>query len=151
MQEQLSARRARRGRLGRAASAVSGEHETALCEIVHGRSRPLRRGAGGTVYPGCEEAPGKSLNGRSHARRVLARLLGAFLPERSSVTQEYWQYAGWRFAQRVASSALGVLSTQQLLFALGIGTRQSLPTAAGATTSYCVRASTHFLASPVAP
>ena len=46
-----------------------------------------------------------------------------FLPEHypNSVRGSYSRFVGWNFTQMTFSSALGVLSTQQLLLALGIG------------------------------
>ena len=54
-------------------------------------------------------------------RRAQSRLCGAFLPDVESVTSDYWDYARWRFVQRVAAQALAVLGTQQMLLAVGLG------------------------------
>jgi hypothetical protein len=54
----------------------------------------------------------------------------AFFPDPDGVTPEYVDYCRWRFTQRVASSALSVLATQQMLFAVGLGAKRALPTAA---------------------
>ena len=51
-----------------------------------------------------------------------------FLPERAR--GNYVEYAQWRSAQRVFSSAIGVLSTQSLLRAVGLSARTALPAAA---------------------
>lgn len=50
-----------------------------------------------------------------------------FLPENypRSVQGSYRRFVGWNFLQMTFSSALGVLSTQQLLLALGIGSVSS--------------------------
>ena len=46
------------------------------------------------------------------------------------MTEDYWDYARWRFAQRVASSMITVLATQQMLYAVGLNAKAALPTAA---------------------
>lgn len=46
------------------------------------------------------------------------------------MSDEYYDYCRWRFVQRIASSALSVLATQQMLFAVGLGAKRALPTAA---------------------
>ncbi|CAM9341773.1 unnamed protein product, partial [Sphacelaria rigidula] len=50
-------------------------------------------------------------------------LLGVVLPRGfpESVDNEYARYASWQFAAMVATSAAGVISTQALLFAMGLG------------------------------
>ena len=63
-------------------------------------------------------------------RRAQRRVWGAFMPDTESVTPDYWDYARWRFVQRVAAQALTVLATQQMLRAVGLGAwpwRWSLP------------------------
>jgi hypothetical protein len=54
-------------------------------------------------------------------RRAQRRVWGAFMPDTESVTPDYWDYARWRFVQRVAAQALAVLATQQMLRAVGLG------------------------------
>lgn len=123
-------------RSNRLARVTPSSHSDAvLCEVVHGRLRPLQQRSDGKVYPG--HAQDSQIHRKHHrflpvtVRRALLRLRSVLLPDADGVTREYWYYARWRFAQRIASSALGVLATQQLLFAVGVGARSALPTAAG--------------------
>ncbi len=51
-----------------------------------------------------------------------------FIPE--NVSGDYWQYARWRFLQRITASVLSVYSTECMLRAIGVGAKRSLPTAA---------------------
>jgi len=64
------------------------------------------------------------------ARRCAERAQHALLPEPSSVTSDYWDYARYRFAQRIASSCISVFATQQMLTAIGLGASRTLPAAA---------------------
>lgn len=75
---------------------------------------------------------GRSLQARAVARLSLAgaSLRRAFLPR--DVTDDYWDYARWRCCQRVASSMLNVLATQQMLFAVR-AFAATLPSAHAAT------------------
>ncbi|KAG0013144.1 hypothetical protein BGZ82_002279 [Podila clonocystis] len=49
--------------------------------------------------------------------------LAVFLPKGfpESVTPNYWPFAKWQFAHNVAGSVTAVISTQSLLFAMGLG------------------------------
>ena len=67
---------------------------------------------------------------RDAARRCVERAQHALLPEPSSVTNDYWEYAKFRFAQRIASSCISVFATQQMLTAVGLGASRTLPAAA---------------------
>ena len=62
--------------------------------------------------------------------RAGASLEDAFLPERDSVTTDYWEYAKFRFYQRIAASCITVFATQQMLQAVGLGATRRLPAAA---------------------
>ena len=55
------------------------------------------------------------------AERTRRRVVDAFLPCANAVTPDYWAYAKFRFAQRVASSCITVFATQQMLQAVGLG------------------------------
>ncbi|KAF9921833.1 hypothetical protein FBU30_008113 [Linnemannia zychae] len=57
--------------------------------------------------------------------------LAVFLPKGfpDSVTPNYWSFAKWQFAHNVAGSVTAVISTQSLLFAMGLGAG-SIPMAA---------------------
>ncbi|CAO3571691.1 unnamed protein product [Mortierella alpina] len=57
--------------------------------------------------------------------------LAVFLPKGypESVTPNYWPFAKWQFAHNVAGSVTAVISTQSLLFAMGLGAG-SIPMAA---------------------
>ncbi|RKP38847.1 vitamin B6 photo-protection and homoeostasis-domain-containing protein [Dimargaris cristalligena] len=70
-----------------------------------------------------------SLNNR--IKRTGRRALLAFLPENypHSVTPEYWGYSKWQFIHSVTGSITGVVSTQSMLFAVGLGSG-SIPLAA---------------------
>ncbi|KAJ1658361.1 hypothetical protein IWQ61_002387 [Dispira simplex] len=59
------------------------------------------------------------------------RLLFAFLPENypHSVTKEYCSYCQWQFLHNVTGSVTGVVSTQSMLYAVGLGAG-SIPLAA---------------------
>lgn len=64
----------------------------------------------------------------AHCRNLVVRLL---LPEGfpGSVTADYLDYSLWRGVQGVASQISGVLATQALLYAVGLG-KGAIPTAA---------------------
>jgi len=62
--------------------------------------------------------------------RVVAKARDAFLPSAESVTEDYWEYARFRFFQRAASSCITVFATQQMLQAIGLGATRRLPAAA---------------------
>ncbi|KAI9139950.1 vitamin B6 photo-protection and homoeostasis-domain-containing protein [Paraphysoderma sedebokerense] len=64
-------------------------------------------------------------------RTVYDRVLATFLPAGypHSVSPEYTSYCQWSFLNSVAGSVTGVLSTQSLLFAIGLGAG-SIPLAA---------------------
>ena len=70
----------------------------------------------------------------AHFETRLARLSDkardAFLPSAGSVTEDYWEYARFRFYQRCASSCITVFATQQMLQAVGLGATRRLPAAA---------------------
>lgn len=70
------------------------------------------------------------LMARDAAKRFVERASHALLPEPSSVTNDYWDYARFRFAQRIASSCISVFATQQMLTAVGLGASRTLPAAA---------------------
>jgi len=70
------------------------------------------------------------LMARDAAKRFAERASHALLPEPSSVTSDYWDYARFRFAQRIASSCISVFATQQMLTAVGLGASRTLPAAA---------------------
>lgn len=59
---------------------------------------------------------------RAERTSLRTRLQQALLPEDfpASVHRNYLGYAGWNFAHMVVSSTIGVLSTQSLLFGLGL-------------------------------
>ncbi|CAG8538924.1 8063_t:CDS:2 [Diversispora eburnea] len=46
-----------------------------------------------------------------------------------SVTKDYWEFTKWQLIQNISGSLTGVLSTQSLLFAMGLGNK-SIPMAA---------------------
>ncbi|KAL1920349.1 uncharacterized protein VTP21DRAFT_1495 [Calcarisporiella thermophila] len=63
--------------------------------------------------------------------RVKEGISAAFLPKnyQTSVTPEYWGFTRWQFIQNVTGALTGVLSTQSLLYAIGLGVG-SIPLAA---------------------
>ncbi|KAJ2394854.1 hypothetical protein GGI23_004527, partial [Coemansia sp. RSA 2559] len=56
-------------------------------------------------------------------RQIVARTVSAFLPTdyKNSVAPEYLSYAKWQFVHNVLGSASGVLATQAMLYAMGLG------------------------------
>ena len=95
-----------------------GEGPRAGLECGPGGALRRARGARGV-------AVGGGGGGGGGAVRALRRV---FLPEQAR--GNYVEYVRWRAAQRVFSSAVGVMSTQALLRAVGVGARASLPAAA---------------------
>ncbi|EXX78690.1 hypothetical protein GLOIN_2v1773156 [Rhizophagus irregularis DAOM 181602=DAOM 197198] len=59
------------------------------------------------------------------------QMIKAFMPKGypDSVTKNYWGFVKWQFLHNVAGSVTGVLSTQSLLYAMGLGAK-SIPLAA---------------------
>ena len=68
-------------------------------------------------------------NKRAFMRQMDA-IRDSLFPSSASVTSDYWDYAKYRFSQRVASSTMTVLATQQMLAAIGLGATKSIPAAA---------------------
>ena len=102
---------------------VGGERRRAVWDAQAARARLVpARSAAGEASSGAEGADG---GGAAAAWRAVQR---AFLP--ANVTSDYWEYARWRCCQRVASSMLNVLATQQMLYAIGIGAERGLAAAA---------------------
>ena len=62
--------------------------------------------------------------------RQIDNIRDSFFPQKTSVTSDYWDYAKYRFTQRIASSCMTVLATQQMLAAIGLGASRSIPAAA---------------------
>lgn len=62
--------------------------------------------------------------------RQIDNIRDSFFPQKSSVTSDYWDYAKYRFTQRIASSCMTILATQQMLAAIGLGASRSIPAAA---------------------
>ena len=62
--------------------------------------------------------------------RTAQRARNSLFPTRESVTEDYWEYAKFRFLQRMASSCITVFATQQMLAAIGMGASRRLPAAA---------------------
>jgi hypothetical protein len=67
---------------------------------------------------------------RKRFARLNEKARDAFLPAEESVTEDYWEYARFRFYQRAASSCITVFATQQMLQAIGLGATRRLPAAA---------------------
>jgi glutamate N-acetyltransferase/amino-acid N-acetyltransferase len=67
---------------------------------------------------------------RKRFARLNEKARDAFLPAQESVTEDYWEYARFRFYQRAASSCITVFATQQMLQAIGLGATRRLPAAA---------------------
>ncbi|CAG8441095.1 12658_t:CDS:2 [Ambispora leptoticha] len=57
--------------------------------------------------------------------------ISAFMPKGypDAVTKDYWNFTKWQFVNKTAGSVTGVLSTQSLLYAMGLGAT-SVPLAA---------------------
>ena len=62
--------------------------------------------------------------------RQIDNIRDSLFPQKTSVTSDYWDYAKYRFTQRIASSCMTVLATQQMLAAIGLGASRSIPAAA---------------------
>ncbi|KAJ1772253.1 hypothetical protein LPJ74_001683 [Coemansia sp. RSA 1843] len=65
----------------------------------------------------------KKITVSSYSQQLVAKALRAFLPAdyKNSVTPEYLSYAKWQFVHNVLGSASGVLATQAMLYAMGLG------------------------------
>jgi Vitamin B6 photo-protection and homoeostasis len=63
---------------------------------------------------------------------LLARIMKHLLPQRYplSVNKHYIKYCQYQALSSISSSAIGVLSTQALLFAIGLGASTAIPAAA---------------------
>ncbi|GMH34323.1 hypothetical protein BSKO_02157 [Bryopsis sp. KO-2023] len=66
----------------------------------------------------------------TNASMVGSHLRAAFLPNASSVSNDYWEFIKWRNCQRFWGTSLKLLGTQSLLMALGIGAKKSLTASA---------------------
>ena len=64
------------------------------------------------------------------ARKVAAVAEDVLMPD--DVEESYWEFTRWKLMQRGLSSAAGVLATQSMLHAVGVGRRAALPSAAAA-------------------
>ncbi|KAJ2793594.1 hypothetical protein H4R21_005833, partial [Coemansia helicoidea] len=131
----------RRALVRAAPAAASGwrrTHSLLLVAAQHAARRPPQGGAlvlrqGGTVSAIGARADGAAVVTHSRAapavRRaggrvdVAASLARAFLPadHRRSVTGEYLGYTWWQAVHNVFGAASGVLSTQAMLYAMGLG------------------------------
>lgn len=62
----------------------------------------------------------------------LGSLLSVFLPDdhQNSVTHQYLPYSKWQFVHNILGAASGVLATQSLLYAMGLGAAGALPLSA---------------------
>ncbi|CAG8551907.1 7910_t:CDS:2 [Ambispora gerdemannii] len=96
----------------------NGEHEEPSTKpaITHRRFPILKEGK-------------NIIEGFMHTLKLQA--ISAFMPKGypDSVTKDYWNFTKWQFLNKTAGSVTGVLSTQSLLYAMGLGA-QSVPLAA---------------------
>ena len=123
-EEEDAARRGRRYHFGDEARGVSGLRPDGD-EDGDGTT------ARGTTARGSNDALARlRARIRRSSRRLETRLRDALLPASDAVTEDYWEYARFRFFQRAASSGITVFATQQMLTAVGLGATRRLPAAA---------------------
>ncbi|KAF9174592.1 hypothetical protein BGX21_006707 [Mortierella sp. AD011] len=91
-------------------------------------SDPTKFKASPDLYPVKDESEDASVTKYLLSpQKALAIFLPKGFPE--SVTPNYWPFAKWQFIHNVAGSVTAVISTQSLLFAMGLGAG-SIPMAA---------------------
>ncbi|CAG8568873.1 23511_t:CDS:2, partial [Dentiscutata erythropus] len=78
-----------------------------------------------------EKSPHKNISFRGLILSIKQYTITAFMPKdfHDSVTKDYWGFTKWHFFQNIAGSVTGVLSTQSLIYAMGLGAN-SIPLAA---------------------
>lgn len=114
---------------------LSPEEADAICESSSG-SRVNAHSQQGTLTDGNTSTSTKPNvhqmieQQRKRLERQVSRTKDSFLPDANSVSEDYWEYARFRFVQRVASSCISVFATQQMLQAVGLGATRRLPAAA---------------------
>ncbi|RHZ75660.1 hypothetical protein Glove_212g176 [Diversispora epigaea] len=82
----------------------------------------------------CEQIPLRSIKKITFQDIILEtkrNIINTFMPKGypESVTKDYWEFTKWQLIQNISGSVTGVLSTQSLLFAMGLGNK-SIPLAA---------------------
>ncbi|XP_078437689.1 root UVB sensitive-like protein (Protein of unknown function, DUF647) [Wolffia australiana] len=120
--------------------AGGGESCLAVWEIRGGKRRMLVPGPSGEDFIAFDD--GRAKDGDGGVERLVLRwewllrqakesLVRLMLPDGypASVTSDYLEYSLWRGVQGIASQVSGVLSTQALLYAVGLG-KGAIPTAA---------------------
>ncbi|KAJ1943736.1 hypothetical protein GGF37_002515 [Kickxella alabastrina] len=83
----------------------------------------VTRAPGQTLGHGPTELSGKDKSVVNRVRQSTDTVVQAFLPAdyKTSVTPEYISYAKWQFVHNTLGSASGVLATQAMLYAMGMG------------------------------
>ncbi|RIB13435.1 vitamin B6 photo-protection and homoeostasis-domain-containing protein [Gigaspora rosea] len=78
-----------------------------------------------------EQSSHKNISFHGLILSIKQYVITAFMPKdfHDSVTKDYWGFAKWQFFHNVAGSVTGVLSTQSLIYAMGLGAN-SIPLAA---------------------
>ncbi|CAG8620444.1 12781_t:CDS:2 [Cetraspora pellucida] len=73
----------------------------------------------------------KDISFRDLVLSIKQYTITAFMPKdyHDSVTKDYWGFMKWQFYHNIAGSVTGVLSTQSLIYAMGLGAN-SIPLAA---------------------
>ncbi|CAG8831459.1 4816_t:CDS:2, partial [Gigaspora rosea] len=70
-----------------------------------------------------EQSSHKNISFHGLILSIKQYVITAFMPKdfHDSVTKDYWGFAKWQFFHNVAGSVTGVLSTQSLIYAMGLG------------------------------
>ena len=110
---------------------LSPEEEDAITARARRGGGEGRAAARGGVYDAdADDAEGRKEMRRRRVERFKRKVKDAFFPSPNSVSEEYWDYARYRFGQRIAASCMSVFATQQMLQAIGLGAKRGLPAAA---------------------
>ncbi|KAF9273510.1 hypothetical protein BGZ88_003723 [Linnemannia elongata] len=109
---------------------LSTDHDSKTCSF---QSTPASQGSDKGAAGAGEPSTTETETDIDAARHLLSpqTALAVFLPKGfpESVTPNYWPFAKWQFVHNVAGSVTAVISTQSLLFAMGLGAG-SIPMAA---------------------
>ncbi|KAF9899198.1 hypothetical protein EC991_009332 [Linnemannia zychae] len=113
---------------------LSTDHDSKTCSFQStpgsSASDKANRAGAGTTATKTETETDMDMDAAKHLlspQTALAVFLPKGFPE--SVTPNYWPFAKWQFVHNVAGSVTAVISTQSLLFAMGLGAG-SIPMAA---------------------
>ncbi|KAF8937455.1 vitamin B6 photo-protection and homoeostasis-domain-containing protein [Dissophora ornata] len=105
-------------------------HALTLSKDQRSTTSTFQASANGELSPKVESVEEEPIGAAKYLlspQTALAVFLPKGFPE--SVTPNYWKFAKWQFIHNVAGSVTSVISTQSLLFAMGLGAG-SIPMAA---------------------